>query len=250
MMAPSQSVSEALKILAEPWAVGDELFVPTTTLLPGGELATIVVRSDEGGRFSVSDNGSGREAALNQGVLSLGVGARRKATKIAYASGLHVDGDAFVLRQVSESQLAAAVSHVANASRTWAEYILSSSAVSRNAEVAEVVKAKLEWAYTPSKVRQHVQVLGASTTQYEFDFSIEIEGGELALFEIVGPSVQSIAFAHTKFSDVARAHGRWLREAVVEDLSAWTSDQTSLLAQVASHIRSANENWENLPRAA
>lgn len=249
-MASSQSASEVLKRVGEPWSVGDELFVPTTTLLPGGELATIVVRSDEGGRFSVSDNGGGREAALNQGVLSVGMGARRRATKIAQASGLHIDGDAFILRQVSESQLAGAVSHVANASRAWAEYILTSAVASRNAEVADVVRAKLERAYTPSKVRQHVQVLGASTTQYEFDFSIEIEGGELALFEIVSPSIQSIAFAHTKFSDVARAHQRWLREAVVEDLSAWTSDQTSLLSQVASHIRSANENWENLPRAA
>lgn len=249
-MALSQSASEVIRRLGEPWPVGDELFVPTTTLLPGGDLATIIVRADEGGRFSVSDNGGGREAALNQGILSVGTGARRKATKIAQASGLQVDGDAFILRQVSENQLAGAISHVANASRAWAEYILTSAAASQATEVADVVRAKLERAYTPSKVRRQVQVLGASTTQYEFDFSVEIEGGQFALFEIVGPSIQSIAFAHTKFSDVARAHQRWLREAVVEDLSAWTSDQTSLLSQVTSHIRSANESWENLPRAA
>ncbi len=249
-MAPTASVHEALKSIAEPWSVGDEIFVPTTTLLPGGDLAMVVVRPDEGGRFSVSDNGSGREAALNQGVFSVGVGARRKANKIAQASGLHVDGDAFVLRHVSDSQLASAVSFVADASRVWAEYIVMSASATQGAEVADIVREKLERAYTPNRVSRHVQVLGASTTQYEFDFSVEIEGGEVALFEIVGPSIQSIAFAHTKFSDVARAHQRWLREAVVEDLSAWTSDQTSLLSQVTTHIRSANEAWENLPRAA
>lgn len=250
MMVLDQSAREVLRSVAEPWLVGDEVFMPTTTLLPGGELATVVIRADEGGLFSVSDNGSGREAALNQGVFTLGIGARRKATKIAESSGLHVDGDAFVLRRVSSTRLVSAISFVADASRIWAEYIVMSASSAQTANISDVVQEKLERVYTPGRVRRQVQVLGASTTQYEFDFSVEIDGGGMALFEIVGPSIQSIAFAHTKFSDVARAHQRWPREAVVEDLSAWTSDQTSLLSQVTSHIRSANEAWDNLPKAA
>ena len=250
MTVQIDSARDILRTIGEPWAPEEGLAVPTTTLLPGGELATVLIRPDEGGRFFVSDNGAGREAALNRGVLSVGTGAKRRAKRIAEAGGLQVDGDAFVLRHVSEAQLVSAVTYVADASRAWAEYIVEQSSKARTAEVAEIVREKLERVYTPKNVKFRPSVLGASTTQYEFDFAVEIEGNRTALFEIVSPSMQSIAFAHTKFSDVARAHGDWLREAIVEDLSQWPSDHTSLLAQVASHIRSANEDWANLPRAA
>lgn len=250
MTVQIDSARDILRAIGEPWVTEEGLAVPTTTLLPGGELATVLIRPDEGGRFFVSDNGAGREAALNRGVLSVGAGAKRRAKRIAEAGGLQVDGDAFVLRHVAQAQLASAVSYVADASRAWAEYIVEQSTKARVAEVAEIVWEKLERAYTARRVKRRPSVLGASTTQYEFDFAVEIEGNRTALFEIVSPSMQSIAFAHTKFSDVARAHDDWLREAIVEDISQWPSDHTSLLAQVASHIRSANEDWANLPRAA
>lgn len=250
MTAQIESARDVLRKIAEPWATDRGLALSTTTLLPGGELATVLIQSDEGGLYSVSDNGAGREAVLNQGVLGIGVGAKRRAKRIAEAAGLHMEGDAFILRRVSESQLPSAISYIADASRSWAQYVVENAVVSRTVEMEEVVREKLERVYTSAKIRRQTAVLGASTTQYEFDFSVEIEGGRLALFEIVSPSIQSIAFAHTKFSDVGRAHTDWLREAVVEDLSLWPSDQTSLLSQVTSHIRSANEDWANLPRAA
>ena len=250
MTVQVQSIRDILQRVGEPRLTSEGLAVPTTTLLPGGGLATVVIRDDEGGSFAVSDNGAGREAILDQGVLALSPWAKRRATRLAQSIGIDLDGDAFILRGVTEAQLPSAISHIADASRAWAQYVLDHAAKARTADVSEVVREKLEQLYSPSKVQRKVPILGASTTQHEFDFSVEVEGNRLALFEIVTPSIQSIAFAHTKFSDVARAHGDWLREAVVEDVSLWPSDQTSLLAQVTSHIRSANENWDNLPRAA
>lgn len=250
MTVQFHSVRDILLAIGEPWTTEEGLNVPTTTLLPGGELAKVVIRADEGGKFVVSDNGAGREAALNKGILAVGSGAKRRARKIAEASGLQVDGDAFVLRHVTEEQLASAVSYVADASRVWAEYIVEQSTKVQVTEVTQIVREKLENAYSARNVKFRASVLGASTTQYEFDFAVEVEGNRTALFEIVSPSIQSIAFAHTKFSDVARAHDDWPREAIVEDLSQWSSDYTSLLAQVATRIRSAREDWPNLPRAA
>lgn len=243
-------LTDALVEAGAPLATPEGLVVPTTTLLPGGRVACVLVSPDERGSYSVSDNGSGRESLLDQGVSVVSPWARKRATKLAESIGASLDGDAFVFRDVAADQLTSAISYVADVSRSWAQYVLEHVAKSRSAEVLDIVRDKLERAYTPSRVRRKVPVLGASTMQYEFDFSVELDGSRVALFEIVAPSLQSLAFAHTKFSDVARLRGDWAREAIVEDISAWSSDQTSLLAQVATHIRSADVPWHDLPQAA
>lgn len=234
----------------KPWFTDGVIRVPTTTLFPSGELISLTVVPNRSGGFRVSDDGLARTAVLDEGVHHMRPGDRRRAEALAEVSGLHFEGDAFIADDVGAENLASAMALVAEASRAWATQMLERSARHRERALLEVVKDKLERAYSTQMVQSKVAVLGASSSQYDFDFGVKLSDGRLALFEIISPAPPSVAFAHTKFSDVQRAQPDWPREAVVENLNAWPSESLALLSQVASHVRPASADWRDLPLMA
>lgn len=234
----------------KPWFADGVIRVPTTTLFPSGELISLTVVPTRSGRFRVSDDGLGRTAVLDEGVHHMRPGDRKRAEAIADFSGLRFEGEAFVADDVSADNLASAMALVAEASRSWAAQMLDRSTRNRERALFEVVKDKLERAYSTPMVHSKIAVLGASSSQYDFDFGVKLNSGRFALFEIISPAPPSVAFAHTKFSDVQRAQPDWPREAVVEDLNAWPSESLALISQVTSHVRPASADWKDLPLMA
>ena len=224
--------------------------VPTTTLFPSGELINVVVTPSRGGGFSISDGGLGRTAVLDEGIHHMRAKDRRRADEIAARSGLRFDGDAFVAEDVDANAVMSAVALVAEASRAWATQMMERAGRRREAALLDVVREKLERAYSSANVKSEMQVLGASSSQYRFDFGVRINDGRFALFEVVSPAPPSVAFAQTKFSDVLRVQPDWPREAIVENLDAWPSDALALVSQVASHVRPARSDWRDLPAIA
>jgi len=224
--------------------------VPTTTLFPSGEVINVLISPNRHGGFSISDGGLARSAVLDEGVHHMRTNDRRRADDIAARSGLRFDGDAFVAEDVDVDALAVAVALVAEASRAWATQMVERATRRREAMLLDFVREKLERTYSSAKVKSDVSVLGASTSQYKFDFGVRIENDRMALFEVVSPAPPSVAFAHTKFSDVLRAQPDWPREAIVESLDSWPSESLALLSQVATHVRPAHANWRDLPAAA
>ena len=47
-----------------------------------------------------------------------------------------------------------------------------------------------------------------------------------------------------------QAHADWPREAVVETLSAWASEDLAVMQQVSSHVRGIEGSWADLERIA
>ncbi len=242
-------IRETLATAAQPRAAEGGVRVPTTTLLPGGDVLSILVMPDGAGWFRVSDGGAAREAILDGGVLNLRPADRRRATEIANATGLELDGDAFVVRS-DAGQLTAAIAYVADASRSWATYVLERISKAQERTLAEKVQGRLERIFLPARVAREASVLGGSNSQHVFDFVVTLDDERRALFEIVSPHVQSIAAAHLKFSDVREAHGEWPREAVIETPQGWSAENIALLSQAASHVRPATVEWADLQSLA
>ncbi|RZJ16901.1 MAG: hypothetical protein EON91_11400 [Brevundimonas sp.] len=213
-------------------------------------MINLTIIPNRSGGYRVSDEGLGRTAILDEGVHHMRPGDRRRAEAIAEQSGLRFEGDAFVVEDVGAHNLATAIALVAEASRAWATQMLERSARNRERALFDAVKEKLERAYSTPMVQSKVAVLGASSSQYDFDFGVKLSDGRLALFEIISPAPPSVAFAHTKFSDVQRAQPEWPREAVVENLSDWPSESLALISQVTSHVRPASADWKDLPQMA
>lgn len=234
----------------QPWFADGLIRVPTTTLFPSGEVINLAIVPNRTGGFRVSDDGLGRTAVLDEGVHHMRPGDRRRAESIAEQSGIRFEGDAFVADDVGTENLVTAMALVAEASRAWATQMLERAGRHRERALFDVVKEKLERAYSTPMVRAKVPVLGASSSQYDFDFGVTLSDGRLALFEIISPTPPSVAFTHTKFSDVQRAQPEWPREAVVENLADWTSASLALVSQVASHVRPASAEWRDLPLMA
>lgn len=233
-----------------PWVADGQIHVPTTTLFPSGDVINLAITPNRTGGYRVSDDGLGRTAVLDEGVHHMRPGDRRRAEAIAEQSGIRFEGDAFVADDVGVQSLVAAMALVAEASRAWATQMVERSARHLERALFDAVKEKLERAYTTPMVQSKVPVLGASSSQYDFDFGVKLSDGRLALFEIISPAPPSVAFAHTKFSDVQRAQPDWPREAVVENLNNWPSESLALISQVTSHVRPAGADWKDLPLMA
>lgn len=241
------TVETTMSFLAEPprRTVESPIQFATTTLLPGGGL--VVLNAQHHGRaWRVDDGGVGVETLLSLGVFDLGGRDTRRGEAIAERYGLAFDGASFSVDEVSDDQLQAAMTYVADAARAWAEQTLEARASRRRVEDREVVEAKLRRAIPGAKIDAGRAVAGHSSKQHEFDFVIELPGQRLAVFEALTPNPNAVASAYLKFDDVMRAHADWPREALIERFSDWAAPDLAVLQNVASHVRDLEADWSDL----
>lgn len=238
-------VREGLNGLGAPTSSEDGVRVPTTTLLPGGSVLSVLVTSQGADRFRVSDAGGARLAMLELGIAALRPADKKRATELADEAGLTFDAESFSLSNVTVDQIGAAVVHIADVSRRWANLVTEKTRASVLRPVSDVVAQHLE-RLAPNRVVRDAKMLGESSVQHEFDFAVIFGDERRALFEIVSPTMQSISLAHTKLGDLGRAHADWPREAVIEDPSEWAAEHIALLQQVSTHIRPANTGWDDV----
>ncbi len=226
------------------------LRVPTTTLLPGGTPATVLIRSTKGDRFVVSDDESALEEILSLGHLHLTRGDTRKAGEIAERLGVSFDGNGFFISDVSREQLMAAVTYVAEAARCWASEVILAAQRRHTRSIREQTGERLKRIFPARAIAHERELVGASNKRHRFDFVVDLADDRHALFEIVSPAPASLSAVHLKFFDLGQAHEDWPREAVVETLRNWNAEDISLLAQVATHVRDLRTDWNDLQRLA
>lgn len=235
--------------LPAPTADGDAVRVETTTLLPGGGLVTVSVRAGAGG-YGVSDDGAGRTAILALGVQDLTSWDARRGHDLAEAAGLVFDGEGFSLSDVSPGQLPAAIAYVADACRTWTAAALEARAHRVRRDLKARTEARIRAVLPGLPIDLDRQLLGVSTKRHTIDMVVTLPGDRLALFEALSPAPTSMASVHMKFHDIMQAHADWPREAVVDDLSQWPSEDLAVMQQVASHVRGVEGSWADLTAIA
>lgn len=223
--------------------------VETTTLLPGGAIATLTLRQT-GEHFSVDDEGGGRAAIAALGFQNLTRADARRGSEIARKLGLVFVDDNFILKDVSFGQLSSAIVYVAEASRAWAAATVEAHQKIRHRDLVGRAVERLRTSLPTMDVQIERELPGASNKLHRFDMIVSLPRERFAVFETLLPASSSIAAAHLKFYDIKQAHPEWPREAMVEDFSEWASEDLAMLQQVSSGVREINTPWDDLKRLA
>lgn len=219
--------------------------VTTTTLLPGGGVATVSVRW-AGTSYFVWDSGAALETLLSLGVNDFTRGDQRRAREIAELRGLAFQNGEFWLADVSGEQLPAAVAYVADASRALVEAVLEARHRRRERDLVERTSDLLRTMFPTAKLDAQRELVGASTKRHHFDFVLTTGDGRLAVFQTVSPAPTSLASTHLKLFDLAQASPEWPREAIADDLGSWSTDDLAIMQQVATHMRDFKRPWRDL----
>lgn len=230
--------------LARVVQTGEPVRVSTTTLLPSGATASVLVRPSGNGTFLVSDDGGGRSDLLTLGHTTLTGSDRKRGDSIANRLGLIFDGSGFAVREVTADQLAGAIIFVAEASRDWASVAAENATKRAQFGLSKRVEERIRAIAPNAKITREAEVAGASTKKHRFDLVMDLDRERKAVFEIVSPNTNSLSAAHLKLFDVRDAHGDWPREVITERLEDWSAADMTLLNGVATHVRAMNRDWQ------
>jgi hypothetical protein len=203
-------------------------FIRTAVLFPSGSTVVAVLHDEGGGRFRVSDLGQGLEEA---DMLGIAPAFRSQAAEIAVRSGIVFDGHAFVLTGAFVDQLVGAVMAVANASSRALERAMLGTENRRSRAAVDKLVTRLTHVFPRAKIDREVKIRGDSTHAWAFDAEVTTNSGH-AVFDIVTPYPTSIAFAATKFQDLARLEDAPARFAIVHRKASF-GDLLAVIAQAA-----------------
>ena len=203
-------------------------FIRTPVLLPSGSTVVVVIEDMGGGRYHLSDLGQGFEEADRLGVLRVW---RGQAADVAALSGVAFTGTAFTLADATLGQLTGGTMTLANAVARAAERTLLRTAQTPRETGAERLIERLGQLFPHARIARSAELRGASEHAWSVDAAV-IAGDRRAVFDIVTPSPVSVAFASTKFHDIALLDDAPIRVAVVHRKASF-GNLLSVVAQAA-----------------
>lgn len=219
-------------------------FIRTPVLFPSGSTVVVVLHEEGGNRYRVSDLGQGLEEADTLGIATI---YRNQAAEVAARSGLAFDHTAFVATTLEPDQLVGAVMAVANAAGRALERALLRSESRRQEAATDRLVTRLRQVFPKAQVSRDVELRGASTHPWNFDALVR-SGGDQAVFDLVTPHPASVAFASTKFHDLARLDHAPARIAMVRRKASF-GDLLAVVAQAARVVEETAPD-RSLTRAA
>jgi hypothetical protein len=207
---------------------GNRIIVPTHCLYPSNGTVCVVV---EGGSaaFHVHDDGRAFDEFTSTGSVSK---VRSSVVRHLVArQGLSVTAKGIIRSPVvGASELAAAISLVANVSKEAAHFLIDryrNTPVSRSLEEALVALLDRQFHH---EWRQDSLVLGQSNKEQRFDFDVRLPLKRRLLIKTVKPEASSINAAVVAHLDV-RAAGLSATEhrSIYDDAVDWSAADLSLL---------------------
>jgi len=220
--------------LASATHASDGSFIQTPLLYVSG--SHVVVRVDAGdldGSWFVSDYGMG---AMEADMLGAIIGYKRFARIVAENAGVKFDENAFFVAQVTTSQLAGAVTTIANCSQEAVAVTALRQAERKSTEDQAILYDRLVRIFTPIAVIHETEMVGSSTTTWPFSNVVQIDGRPRAIFETVSLHKNSVASVATKFHDISLLELPPRRVAVVRNRDAFGS-LLNVLTQSADVIQ-------------
>ncbi|WP_225199329.1 hypothetical protein [Gluconobacter oxydans] len=227
--------------------LGERVFIQTPVLLPSGSYTVVAIDPQGGGGFRVSDLGQGDDEAFSLDLTSV---YHHQAQEIATLSGVAFRDGNITLQNVSHSQLVGAVTVVANAvSRALTQTQLKAEQRRKSEQTQKLIR-RLKDIFTPDAVTQEAELKGVSTHRWRVDALVEFQGRK-AVFDVVYPHQTSIAFASTKFLDLASREEAPARVAVVHNKKAF-SELLTVVAQAANVIEddASDKTYRSVAEAA
>ncbi len=197
--------------LSKASVLGGRAFIRTAVLFPSGSTVVVGIEAEGGERYRLSDFGQGEDEAELLDIVNI---YRHQAKEIADLSGLIFDSGAFLLIQASAGQLVGATMAIANAASRALERAMQRAEQRQRSAAANLLVERLRTIFPPPAVTRDAEIRGASTHPWHVDAMVDLGGGR-AVFDFVTPHQTSIAFATTKFHDLARLEQAPVRIAAV-----------------------------------
>ena len=222
-------------------------FIRTAILFPSGSTVVVAIEPEGGGSYRVSDLGSGSDQAELLDIFSL---YRGQAREVATHSGTTFTGHAFELARVTAEQLVGATMTVANAVGRALDHAVQRAEQRKREIAADRLFDRLGRLFRPSSVSRDVEIRGASAHAWKFDAIVQ-GSGHRAVFDIVTSHPTSIAFATTKFHDLARLDQAPVRVAVVHRKTS-LHEFRSIVEQAAEVLDDddTDQRWRLIAEAA
>jgi hypothetical protein len=195
---------EVARKLARAMDLQDGTYIKTPLLFSSGSSVAVRISRGQDGLYTVSDMGLG----FQEGRLT---GAdqhyTRAANETAAKSGIRSDGKTLWDHGISQEQLVAAVTVVANCTLEAWNLAEHRNRERKRQDAADQFYSRMFRAVKErrplAEVDRNVSVPGNSTSSWDFDLSIKVHD-DRSLFDFVSPAPPSVAFAVTKCSDVGR----------------------------------------------
>jgi hypothetical protein len=189
---------------------GSASIIKVPLLYPSGAGAVIQI-TQAGDKYFVCDMGMGhQEAAL----IGAGTLYMNSARPLADQFGIRFDNQSFFITEASRSQLASAVTIVANCSVEAASMSAMKAAERRFEEDSDTLYKRLVRVFPKAEIARDAEFVGSSTHRWPIS-AVVTHGSNVALFEPVNKHHTSVVNAAVKFNDIARLENPPQRIAVV-----------------------------------
>lgn len=167
-----------------------------------GSTVSVSVWPEGGGEtFMVSDDG------LAYHEITTAMGSERIFSRVAKAKsdryGARFDGCSMLFIRVNKERLKGAVIAMASLTKEVIDETIEKSFAAKVSVDHERFIKKVASAFPCSKIHEHASIIGQSTTSYDIDALVEIEGRLLA-FDYFSKGGNSVNSAYAKLSDIAR----------------------------------------------
>lgn len=194
----------------------DGAYISLPLLYPSG--ASVVVRLDGGpDQFFITDFGGAYHEADLMGATTT---FNRHARSVAERAGVGFDQHAFFVVEASKEQIAGAIAAVANCSHDAVAIAALKLSEKATRDQSRFLYERLVSVFPISAVDRDVTIHGSTNTPYSVA-SVVRHGSRETIFDVVTRHPTSIAFASTKFHDIARLDRPPARVAVVDQKSAF-----------------------------
>lgn len=207
----------------------------------GGDWVVIEV-SVNNNTFSISDKGF---AILNAQSIVNNIdnsNYKRSLNNISKEYGLDVSTTGTLyLNDVTNEQLYASISDIANASQKLSNIIIENAMQQEAKKIRDLVQYKLQNLFKDDykkKVIVDYEVIGNSSKQYSIPFCID---NDIKRFiEPLNNNATAIAAVHTKFFDIGK-DAKHSREIAIDDFGKWDSPNIELLKPICEKINPYNK---------
>ena len=196
------AMEEFVKQLCSSEAVNDRSVIHMPIVTSYGSMVSVSVWQEGGGdTFMVSDDGLSYHeitTALASERIFSGV-ARNKCDRY----GATFNGSSILFIRVEGDRLKGAIVAMASLIKEVIDETLEKSFAAKISMEHEALVRKVATAFPTSFIREGAKIIGQSTTEYEVDALVNIDGKMLA-FDYFSRSGNSINSAYTLLSDIAR----------------------------------------------
>ncbi|MXV35667.1 MULTISPECIES: hypothetical protein [unclassified Saccharibacter] len=212
------------------------IFIETPFLFPSGSYLVISIEPFPGNRFRISDNLQGYEEIGKEEMASSYLSHLRN---FAHVSGLSTNGAELFLEVKGEKKLKGAVCALGSNVLRVVQHTYALFEEKRGKLIENILLGRLGNIFGPDKVKKHEKVMGASTHKWKVSALVQHEGSRI-IFDTVSNAAVSMAFASTKFTDLASSDHEFYNVAVLDNNKKY-GDMINVVSQSAS-ILTVNSN--------